>query len=164
MDVGFENAGYSIAFANEIDKETAKTWKINRPQNADAMHTGDICAYMDELHELKDIDVVFGGPPCQGFSIAGKMDPNDARSQMIWKFLEAVEIIQPKCFVLENVEALSSIKRWQKTFQKIIKYCENIGYTTTWRVHNVSDYGVCQNSINEIFSLSVYGLSRVANY
>ena len=62
---------------------------------------------------------MLGGPPCQGFSVIGKMNPNDERIQLIWSFLHAVEIVQPKAFVMENVKALATIKKMVRNKKRI---------------------------------------------
>lgn len=113
IDIGFERAGFAIRYANEFDHDAADTWRTNRPFNRDAMHEGDIAEQLAVLSGYRGhIDLVFGGPPCQGFSVAGKMDPNDARNQLIFTFLEVVAIVRPKAFVMENVKALAVLDRW----------------------------------------------------
>ncbi len=101
MDVGFEQAGVQIVFANEIMKEAAETYKVNHP-NGRMIHD-DIRNIMEQINEFRGADLVIGGPPCQGFSVAGKMDPEDDRNQLIMTYLDAVERVQPKAFVMENV-------------------------------------------------------------
>ena len=74
LDVGFERAGFETVFANEFDHDAAEAWRANRPQSANVMVEGDIHDHIGELTKYKGVDVLFGGPPCQGFSVAGKMD------------------------------------------------------------------------------------------
>ena len=80
MDVGFENVGIEILFANEWNHDAAETYNANRPNRV--MVDEDIHNIMDTFAEYKGIDLVFGGPPCQGFSVAGKMNPDDERSKL----------------------------------------------------------------------------------
>ena len=88
--------------------------------------------------------MVVGGPPCQGFSVAGKMDPNDPRSRHVFDFLAMVERVQPKAFVMENVKALARNKRWAGTIADIRAQAEKIGYKIYLEVLNSADYGVPQ--------------------
>lgn len=143
LDVGFERAGFKTVFANEFDHDAASAWRANRPDNASAMVEGDI---MDHLEDLKayagKADIVFGGPPCQGFSVAGKMDPNDPRSKLVWAFMDAVEIVRPKVFLIENVAALARLSKWEGVRRGIADRARELGYSITHRVHLASDYGV----------------------
>ena len=118
MDVGFKNAGIKVQFANEIDKMAAKTFAANHTDTP--LIVDDVNNIYPQLEEYKETDIVFGGPPCQGFSVIGKMNPEDVRSQLIWSFLRAVEIIQPKAFVMENVKALAAIAKWKDVREKFV--------------------------------------------
>ena len=132
LDIGFERAGFEIVFANELDVDAANTWRANRP-NCDAMNQGDIGDYIESLKAYKGTTVVFGGPPCQGFSVAGKMNPSDPRSKLIWSFLDVVESVQPKAFVIENVRALGSLKKWESVRNGIIKRAGELGYSCDFK-------------------------------
>ena len=112
MDYGFKLAGFDTIFANDIDSNAVKTF--NRLIGDDVAIEGDIDKLL--LPSAAQVDVVIGGPPCQGFSVAGKMDPSDPRSRHVWKFLEAVSQLRPTCFVMENVKALAVNKRWTNIF------------------------------------------------
>ena len=151
MDAGFEKAGFDIVFANEYDRDAAETWRMNRPGNADAMVEGDIRGHMEELPEPGRVDVVFGGPPCQGFSIAGKMNPDDARSEMVWVFMDAVEITRPKVFVMENVPALGVLSRWKDVRERLLARGSRLGYGVSLKVHHAFEYGVPENRSRVIF-------------
>jgi len=111
MDVGFKNAGFEIVAANELDKHACNTFRANHPDTA--LFAGDIDECGAELNNFENIDVVFGGPPCQGFSVAGKMDPDDPRSKLIFSFCSIVESLQPKAFVMENVKSLGSLAKFE---------------------------------------------------
>lgn len=126
LDLGFERAGFNTVFANELDSDAADTWSFNR-ENSSVMHQGDINESMDLLNEYKGADIVFGGPPCQGFSVAGKMDPDDLRSQLIWSFLEVVHRVDPKVFVIENVRALGVLEKWRPIREGIVKKADELG-------------------------------------
>ena len=89
MDVGFENAGIKVVFANELVSDAAETYKANHPDCI--MVNDDINNVIDSLDKYEGIDLVFGGPPCQGFSVAGKMNPDDDRSKLVFTFLDVIE-------------------------------------------------------------------------
>lgn len=92
LDIGFESSGASILLANEMDKTAAETYILNHPDIE--ILVDDINNIFLALSRLKGSDLIFGGPPCQGFSVTWKMTPEDERSQLIWSFLKAVEIVK----------------------------------------------------------------------
>ena len=145
LDIGFERAGFKCIWANEFDNDAATTWRINRSDDASAMHEGDISSLLYELESLcKSVDVLFGGPPCQSWSIAGKMDPNDPRGAMVFRFIDAVRIVQPKIFLMENVKNLAISKRFEQARTDIADGFHSAGYDIRYRVHSATDYGVPQ--------------------
>ena len=89
MDIGFEKAGVTTIFANELMKEAAETYNANHQQGI--MVNENIYNVLDGLGQYKGATFVFGGPPCQGFSVAGKMDSDDERSKLIFTFLDVVD-------------------------------------------------------------------------
>lgn len=138
-------------FANDISSDAMKTYtaaaemiseRLGRPLTHQIV-TGDI-REVEQLPERGCADLVIGGPPCQGFSVAGKMDPNDPRSRHVFDFLAMVERVQPKAFVMENVKALAKNKRWSGTIADIRTKAESMGYKTHLKVLNSADYGVPQ--------------------
>lgn len=151
LDVGFESAGFETLFANEFDPDAANTWRANRPAIADRMVEGDIYEHIGALSSFKGVSVLFGGPPCQGFSVAGKMDPNDSRSRLVWTFMEAVEIVRPKVFIMENVAALGRLAKWKDIRDGIVSCGESMGYKVSFDIHHTSDYGVPENRERIIF-------------
>lgn len=159
LDVGFEREGFDVIFANELDSDAAATWMANRPQS-NAMHQGDIKTYIPLLEEYKGVDVVFGGPPCQGFSVAGKMNPNDPRSKLLWTFMDTVEKVEPKIFLIENVSALATLRKWKMTRNKLIKRANELGYDCEFAVFSASDYGVPQNRERVVF----FGIKKKMGY
>ena len=143
LDVGFERAGFEVVFANEFDRDAAAAWRANRPEIAGVMAEGDVLDYMGGLRAFEGgVDVVFGGPPCQGFSIAGKMDPDDPRSELVWAFMDVVSIVRPKAFLIENVAALGRMEKWRGVREKIASRAAGLGYSISYRVHLATDFGV----------------------
>ena len=128
LALGFEEAGLNCLFANDIDRDSCKTLKENRPNwhvvNKDIHEITD-----NEFKKLKGADVVSGGFPCQAFSYAGKkMGFNDTRGTLFYEFARAVKIIKPQICIAENVRGLISHDNG-KTLKTIIDVMENdIGY------------------------------------
>ena len=145
MDCGFHAAGVTTVFANEIDQDAAATFSANAKYlDSAAMHVGDVEAFMPEIRCLANIDVVFGGPPCQGFSVAGKMNPDDERSQLVWSFMRVVETLQPRLFVMENVKALGVLAKWKNVREGLAAKARELGYAVHTAVLTASDFGVPQ--------------------
>lgn len=93
LDIGAIEAGAHVIWANDMMKEACQTYRKNI---GDHIVCGDINEKMNELDGITDVSLVIGGPPCQGFSVAGKMDANDKRSQLIWSYLSVLEKLQPQ--------------------------------------------------------------------
>mgnify|MGYP000102365463 CR=1 FL=1 len=142
MDVGFTNAGYDVVWANELMKHAAATYRTNHPRAY--LAEGSITDYVDNL-PTQDIHCVFGGPPCQGFSVAGKMDPNDPRSKLVFEFMNVVEKISPQIFVMENVKALAKLDKFEKIRIELLKKAISLGYTADFHLLNAKDFGVPQS-------------------
>lgn len=146
LSLGFRMEGFEISLANEIDKEIAESYTINHPDTK--MINEDITKLNieDVFKEYKNkVDVVIGGPPCQGFSQKGKRKSiNDDRNFLFIYFYNVVKILKPKYFVMENVPNLLTTENGY--FKKeIIDLFEKIGYKLTADVLIASDYGVPQN-------------------
>lgn len=154
MDVGFENAGVRILFANELKADAATTYRVNHPR--EVMADGDVRDIMDVFKQFRDVGIVFGGPPCQGFSVAGKMDPNDSRSKLIFTFLDVVELVGPRAFVMENVKALGKLEKWKPVRTEYLSRAEALGYTCSPFILNASEYGVSQKR-ERVFFIGVRG-------
>jgi DNA (cytosine-5-)-methyltransferase len=151
LDVGFERAGFDTVFANEFDHDAAEAWRINRPGKSCVMVEGDINDHIQDVSVLKGVDIVFGGPPCQGFSVAGKMNPNDVRSQLVWSFLDVVDLTCPKVFIMENVAALGTLEKWKSVRENFLNRGRSLGYDMSFRIHHTPDYGVPENRDRAIF-------------
>lgn len=159
MDVGFEEAGVKILAASELNHNAADTYEANNPSVE--LFRGDINENIEQISIAgHGADIVFGGPPCQGFSVAGKMNPDDPRSQLIWSYLDVVEKINPKVFVMENVKALGSLDKWSLVREKFISKAKNLGYYCEFFILKASDYGVPQNRERVFFIGSKNKFSR----
>jgi DNA (cytosine-5)-methyltransferase 1 len=149
LDLGFEAQGFEHLGCVEIDEHCVKTLKKNRP-DWNITH-GDIASYSSPF---RDIDVLIGGPPCQGFSLGGNRDPNDPRNSL---FLEMVRIAQesnPTVVVVENVLNLRTMTAsWSgKNFAEEISHqFKELGYKVFFDVFQVCYYGVPQTRRRFIF-------------
>ncbi|PZO19413.1 MAG: DNA (cytosine-5-)-methyltransferase [Leptolyngbya foveolarum] len=143
MDVGFVRAGFEVVAANELDSYACATFRKNhlRPK----LFEGDVQENIHSLTSIKDIDVVFGGPPCQGFSVAGKMKPDDPRSQLIFSFAEVVERLRPKAFVMENVKSLGTLAKFSEIRARLVSRLQKSGYSVQIHLLNAKDFGVPQS-------------------
>lgn len=141
MDAGFAAAGFEIVLANDIDPVACETFRRN---HGDVIVEGDMRALMPLASRLHGIDVVFGGPPCQGFSVAGKMDADDERNRLIRDFISFVGVVRPRAFVCENVKALAFLSRWRRIRERLIQTAEAMDYDTALVILNSADFGVPQ--------------------
>jgi DNA (cytosine-5)-methyltransferase 1 len=142
MDVGFSKAGINVIWANELSKHAVSTYKSNHPNTT--IVEGSIT---DNLHLIPNeaLDCVFGGPPCQGFSVAGKMDANDPRSKLVFDFMGIVASKMPTCFVMENVKALAKLDKFQIIREELLRTANKLGYTAAFYLLNAKDFGVPQS-------------------
>ncbi|WP_395606258.1 DNA cytosine methyltransferase [Bacillus velezensis] len=137
--IGFKAAGYNIVKALDFDKNAVKAYHHNF---GDHVEQADINAV--DIDDLPNTDVIFGGPPCQDFSVAGKGAGADGeRGKLVWRYLEIIERKKPKSFVFENVKGLIT-KRHRPTFDALIEKFNEIGYEISWQVINAWHYGVAQ--------------------
>ncbi|KAF3984387.1 MAG: DNA cytosine methyltransferase [Methylococcales symbiont of Hymedesmia sp. n. MRB-2018] len=158
LDVGFQKAGVDIVWANDFDKNACETYKVNIGNH---IHCGDINDLKSKLYDVaEDIDLIFGGPPCQGFSVAGKMDPHDPRSKHIWTFAEIVKKCQPKAFVMENVKALGKLKKWEPLRNELLETFRNAGYIVDFIILNSSEFNVPQ-ARERVFFIGFKGNSKI---
>lgn len=150
LSFGFKKAGFEIVAGIDNWSDSLKTFQRNY-KNAKAinMDLGSFDVKKIKL-EIGDVDVVIGGPPCQGFSISGNRDLKDPRNILYKGFVEIVKAFSPKVFLLENVPNLVSMGGGEIK-EKIIKDFENLRYQIKYKVLLASDYGVPQNRRRVIF-------------
>ena len=144
---GFKLAGLNIIFANDYDKEIATTYINNHPQTNFLLGTIRIKNKEKLFKKIlnRKVDVVIGGPSCQGFSIINNTPFNgDARNELYKEFLEVVDILNPNIFVMENVPPLLKFDNGRIT-KEIKQFCDSKGYKLKYEIVNASDYEVPQN-------------------
>lgn len=150
LSLGFEQAGFDIAAAVEIDPIHCATHEFNFP------YSTTICASVVDItgEDIRkqanigdsDIDVVFGGAPCQGFSMIGKRALDDPRNQLVFHYVRLVQELNPKYCVFENVKGLT-LGKHSKFLGELIEALQEAGYDviSPYRVLNAADHGVPQN-------------------
>lgn len=155
FSLGFDNKGYQNIFSIDIEPSFCETYKYNFPNHK--LIEKDICQLSDAeikyLKEVEDVDVVIGGPPCQGFSIAGNIGRKfieDPRNKLFKEFVRVVKVIKPKFFVMENVARLYNHNKGE-TRNEIISDFENLGYKVDCKILNSADFGVPQIRKRVIF-------------
>jgi DNA (cytosine-5)-methyltransferase 1 len=139
LDCGFVDAGFKPLWANDFDRDAVDTYRENLGQHA--IH-GDIAEARKQLRGTTP-DLVIGGPPCQGFSVAGHLRPDDPRSQHVWTFFDVVEELLPRAFVMENVKNLAVNPRWDGLMSDLEEVARRNYNVQVW-VLNASHYGVPQ--------------------
>lgn len=144
---GFEQAGFSIRLGIDIWEDAVVTYKRNFPNAATIV--GDITTLTgNDLLDAAgmaadDVDIIIGGPPCQGFSVSGKRMLDDPRNVLYKSFVRMVSTIQPKAFVMENVPGI--VKLFDgKVKEQVLEDFTNIGYDVEMRQLTACDFGVPQ--------------------
>lgn len=148
FSLGFDNAGFKNVFSVEYDTNAAKTYQRNFPNHL--LLNQDIKTISNEdLIRLKgdqEVDVIIGGPPCQGFSLAGNIGRKfieDERNYLFKEFVRFVELVNPKMFVMENVARLATHNKGE-TLKEVVSAFETLGYRVKYKVLQARDYAVPQ--------------------
>ncbi len=141
MDLGMIGAGFSTLWANDFDPVACATYRLN---NENTIRCGDVRDFLTEIASFEGADLVHGGPPCQGFSVAGKMDPFDPRSSLIWEYIAVIRKVRPRAFICENVAALGKLEKWKPIRQRMLHEFHEAGYSTSYIIVPAYEYGVPQ--------------------
>jgi len=150
LSLGFEQAGFDIVAAVDIDPIHCAAHRFNFPDCVTVCKS-IIDVTGEELRRLagigqRDLDIVIGGAPCQGFSLIGKRALDDSRNQLVHHYVRVVMELKPKYFVFENVKGLT-VGKHRKFLQEVIEAFRDGGYdvVTNYKVLNAADYGVPQD-------------------
>lgn len=152
---GIEAAGFQLKAAVEMDRFACETYRYNFPKTP--LFEGDVHDFLKtgtnhrKIYDLDEVDIVFGGPPCQGFSQIGKRDLEDERNELYQQYARIVDDIRPRVFLMENVPNLALMN---KGYFKhlIIKHFAEMGYRNTIMLRvSADDYGVPQTRQRVIF-------------
>ncbi len=144
---GFEEAGFSVRFGIDLWQDAIVTYKKNFPgaavlnediEKISGKQILELCGMAPE-----DVDVIIGGPPCQGFSVSGKRLIDDERNRLYKAFVGLVAEIKPKMFVMENVPGLVRLFDGQ-VCKQVVEDFTNIGYTVKYQILSADNYGVPQ--------------------
>lgn len=158
LSCGFTQAGYRVCFANDFEDVCVRTYRFNHPelpsQNIVKEDIRKITANISDYINAK-IDVVVGGPPCQGFSSANQQRIiDDPRNELYKYYLEAIKIICPKFVVMENVKGMLSVANQVVEDYKAInvsKDGKHYTYDVSYRILNAANFGVAQKRERLIF-------------
>ncbi|MDM1043167.1 MULTISPECIES: DNA cytosine methyltransferase [Empedobacter] len=149
LDLGFQNAGFNVIWANEYDKEIWETYQKNHPHTI--LDKRSIVNIPSD--EVPECDGIIGGPPCQSWSEAGAMKGiADKRGQLFYDFIRILEAKQPKFFLAENVSGML-LGRHSEALENIKELFRNagIGYELSFEMVNACDYNVPQDRKRVIF-------------
>lgn len=144
LSEGLEQAGIEIAAANEYMRSAALTYKYNHRnthlfvKDVKKLDIADVKKTVG-----KEIDLVCGGPPCAGFSMLGRRNPDDPRNKLFRQFVRIVKEVKPSCFLMENVEGLLTIENG-KTVETVEKSFRALGYNVSRTLVNAAFFGVPQ--------------------
>ena len=159
LSLGFSQEGFVTSLANDIQDCCVDTYAHNHPETPrDHIVLGDIKDVIKNLDELLDgrtVDIVVGGPPCQGFSMANRQRLiDDPRNYLYKSYVEVVEKVRPKFFVMENVKGMLSVA------EQVKEDFRNIGYSVECHVLNAKDFGVPQNRERLIYIGNCIGIDN----
>lgn len=152
-----QNSHFKTLVALDFNEEAANTFKKNMPE-AEVV-TGDITdrdvkSLIIEKSKVVGINMIIGGPPCQGFSMKGKkLGLEDERNYLFKEYLKLVEELEPEVFVIENVKSLLSTAGGYFR-EQILEYIHRLGYNVNYGILNAKDFGVPQSRERAIFICS----------
>lgn len=145
LDLGFQNAGFNVVWANEYDSEIWATYRLNHPNTYLDQRSIVNISPEEILNQVGEIDGIIGGPPCQSWSEAGALRGiEDKRGQLFFDFIRIIKTIKPKFFLAENVSGmlLPTHKLALENLKALFTEC---GYELSFQLLNAADYGVPQD-------------------
>lgn len=150
LSLGFEKAGFQVEYAFDIDEAAIRTYKKNPKRHRGPAFVRDIYnvsrkSIEEDLgHALGKIDVVIGGPPCQGFSVQRRGDNADPRNQLVLEYVRLLKEIRPRFFIMENVGGILS-ERGKPFVKALFDNMQAEGYVIRQEKLLASDFGVPQD-------------------
>lgn len=159
IDLGFKQAGFDILWANEIDRDACKTYKLNFPETT--LFEGDIRKL--DAAKLENVDIITAGFPCQPFSVCGKqIGFGDDRGNLFFEIMRIADAIEPKIVFLENVANLVEHDKG-RTFNVIHNELVSRGYYLRYMVADACDYGIPQHR-TRTYLLAFRDVERCESY
>ena len=162
MSCGLEMSGWKCLLGIDHDQVAIATFKHNHKQAQ--IFAGDIreisINQIQSSIDYKKVDLICGGPPCQGFSTIGQNDHQDERNFLFFEFLRIVESLKPDYIIVENVTGLLS-KKNENVLREIIKSFTNLGYTINVKVLTAHHYGVPEKRRRTIFLGNRFGVKNI---
>ena len=147
LDLGLVKAGHEIIWANDFDADSCETYKLNI---GDHIVCNDIAKI--KLEDIPDCDVVVGGFPCQGFSMANMLrSSDDDRNKLYKHFYRIIKHKKPDYFIAENVRGILSLDNGN-AIKKIVKDFSDAGYRVKYKPFNTADFGVPQSRVRVIIA------------
>lgn len=141
LDLGFEQAGYEVVWANEFDEAIHKTYQFNHPNTY--LCKSDIRKLKGE--DIPDCDGFIGGPPCQSWSEGGRqLGLDDERGRLFFDYVRLIKEKHPKFFLIENVQGIINDKHFS-TFLSFLSTLEGAGYVVNYSLLNAADYYIPQD-------------------
>ena len=142
LDLGFKQEGFELVYSCDNDPAAISTYKRNVDERG---YVRDVTEdnFRSDINHIGECDIVLGGFPCQGFSKAGPKKEGDIRNLLYLEMKSAIETLQPKIFIAENVDGLSQNFKG-KFLERIVSDFEKIGYRVNFRILNAVNYGVAQ--------------------
>jgi DNA (cytosine-5)-methyltransferase 1 len=139
LDLGFSKAGFELIYANDNDPVVWETFEKNHKITIDKRSLFDI-----KSNEIPKSDGIIGGPPCQSWSLAGKMrGARDERGQLFYEYIRVLKSKKPNFFLAENVPGIVSRTHIEE-FNKILTKLSALGYKINYQLIDARDYGVPQ--------------------
>ena len=145
LDLGFVQAGHQIIWANDIYEDAVNTYRKNLGNHI-------VCKDISKIdaNDIPDCDIVIGGFPCQGFSVANtKRHIGDERNELYKQLIRIITAKKPKFFLAENVKGLTNLAKGA-VFKMILNDFSEMGYNVSYKILNAADYGVPQTRLRVI--------------
>ena len=141
LDLGFEQMGFRVVWANELEPHCRATYIRNHPNTEFVLE--DICKINSDT--IPNCDGFIGGPPCQSWSVGGKQKGlDDKRGKLFLKYIELISVKKPKFFVIENVKGMLDDK-FKDVFNDFLNRLNDAGYNVQWKLLDAVNYRIPQN-------------------